>query len=80
MCPMPGDDVTPAVAPGSRPFHHSGPGYVANRKTPGFELDAPLRQAAARWLNLVPAEHRHESRESAKDALETLAGAHAQLP
>ena len=72
MCPMPGDDVTPAVTPGSRPFHHSGPGYVANRKAPDFELDAPLRQAAVRWLNLVPAEHRHESRESAKDALETL--------
>jgi tetratricopeptide (TPR) repeat protein len=72
MCPMPGDDVTPAVTPGSRPFHHSGPGYVANRKAPDFELDAPLRQAAARWLNLVPAEHRHEGRESAKDALETL--------
>src|SRR5215469_13552250 len=72
MCPMPGDDVTPAGTPGSRPFHHSGPGYVANRKAPDFELDAPLRQAAARWLNLVPAEHRHESRESAKDALEAL--------
>jgi tetratricopeptide (TPR) repeat protein len=72
MCPKPGDDVRPAVTPGSRPFHHSGPGYVANRKAPDFELDAPLRQAAARWLNLVPAEHRHESRESAKDALETL--------
>src|ERR1700689_2727354 len=32
-----------------------------------------LRGAAARWLNLVPAERRHEGRESAKDALETLA-------
>src|ERR1700727_1357024 len=72
MCPMPGDDVTPSVPPGSRPFHHSGPGYVANRKAPDYELDAPLRQAAARWLNLVPAEHRHEGRESAEDALETL--------
>src|SRR6516225_1640214 len=72
MCPMPGDDVTPSVIPGPRPSHHSGPGYVANRKAPDFELDAPLRQAAARWLNLVPAEHRHESRESAKDALEAL--------
>ena len=72
MCPMPGDDVTPSVIPGSRPSHHSGPGYVANPKAPDFELDEPLRGAAARWLNLVPAEHRHEGRESAKDALETL--------
>jgi tetratricopeptide (TPR) repeat protein len=45
---------------------------VANRKAPDFELDEPLRGAAARWLNLVPAEHRHEGRESAQDALETL--------
>jgi tetratricopeptide (TPR) repeat protein len=72
MCPMPGDDVTPSVLPGPRPSHHSGPGYVANRKAPDFELDEPLRGAAARWLNLVPAEHRHEGRESATDALETL--------
>jgi tetratricopeptide (TPR) repeat protein len=27
---------------------------------------------AARWLNLVPAEHRHESRESDRNALDTL--------
>ena len=45
---------------------------MANPKAPDFELDEPLRGAAARWLNLVPAEHRHEGRESAKDALETL--------
>jgi tetratricopeptide (TPR) repeat protein len=45
---------------------------VANPKAPDFELDEPLSGAAARWLNLVPAEHRHEGRESAKDALETL--------
>jgi tetratricopeptide (TPR) repeat protein len=45
---------------------------VANAKAPDFELDAPLREAAARWLNLVPAGHRHEGREPAKDALETL--------
>jgi tetratricopeptide (TPR) repeat protein len=45
---------------------------VASGKGPDFELDAPVREAAARWLNLVPAEHRHESREPAKDALETL--------
>ena len=72
MCPVPGDDVTPSVIPGPRPSHHSGPGYVANPKAPDFELDEPLRNAAARWLNLVPAGHRHEGRESAKDALETL--------
>jgi tetratricopeptide (TPR) repeat protein len=64
--------VTLSVVPGPRPSHHSGPGYVANAKAPDFELDEPLRSAAARWLNLVPAEHRHEGRESAKDALETL--------
>jgi tetratricopeptide (TPR) repeat protein len=69
---MPGDDVTPSVIPGSRPSRHSGPGYVANHKAPDFELDEPLRGAAARWLNLVPAEHRHEGRESAEDALQTL--------
>jgi tetratricopeptide (TPR) repeat protein len=72
MCPMPGDDVTPAVTPAPGPSQHSGPGYVANAKAPDFELHEPLRQAAARWLNLVPAEHRHEGREPAKDALETL--------
>jgi tetratricopeptide (TPR) repeat protein len=72
MCPMPEDEVTPFVISGSRPSRHSGPGYVANPKAPDFELDEPLRGAAARWLNLVPAEHRHDGRESAKDALETL--------
>ena len=64
--------MTPSVIPGSRPSHHSGPGYVANPKAPDFELDEPLRGAAARWLNLVPAEHRRDGQESAKDALETL--------
>ena len=72
MCPMPGDDVTSSVIPVARPSHHSGPGYVANPKAPDFELDEPLRGAAARWLNLVPAEHRRDGRESAEDALETL--------
>jgi hypothetical protein len=64
--------VTPSVIAGPPPSHHSGPGYVANPKAPDFELDEPLRNAAARWLNLVPAEHRHDGRESAADALETL--------
>ena len=72
MCPMPGDAVTPSVTPGSRPSRHSGPGYVANRKAPDFEPGEPLKGAAARWLNLVPAEHRHGGRETAADALETL--------
>ena len=72
MCPMPGDDVTSSVIPAPRPSHHSGPGYAANAKAPDFELGKPLRDAAARWLNLVPAEHRHEGRESAQDALQTL--------
>jgi tetratricopeptide (TPR) repeat protein len=70
---MPGDDVTPSAIPEPRPSsHHSGPGYVANPKAPDFELDEPLRNAAARWLNLVPAEHRHDDHERAKNALETL--------
>ena len=72
MRPVPGDDVTPSVVPEPRPAHHSGPGYVANRQAPDFELDEPLRNAAARWLNLVPAEHRRDGRESAADALQTL--------
>jgi tetratricopeptide (TPR) repeat protein len=69
---MPGDDLTPSAAPGARPSHHSGPGYAANPKAPDFELDEPLRGAAARWINLVPAEHRHDGRESEQDALQTL--------
>jgi hypothetical protein len=65
--------VTSSAIPEPRPSsHHSGPGYVASPKAPDFELDEPLRNAAARWLNLVPAEHRHDDRERAKDALETL--------
>jgi tetratricopeptide (TPR) repeat protein len=72
MCPMPVDGVTPAVVPGSRPAHHSGPGYVASPKARDFELDAPLKEAAARWLNLVPAGHRHDAGESAKNVVETL--------
>jgi len=72
MCPMPGDDVTPSLIQAPLPSRHSGPGYVANPKAPDFEPGEPLRGAAARWLNLVPAEHRHDSREAAADALETL--------
>ena len=72
MSSMPGDDETSAVTPGQRPAHHAGPGYVANPKAPDFEPGEQLPGAAARWLNLVPAEHRHDRRESAEDALETL--------
>lgn len=64
--------MTPSVTAEPQPSHHSGPGYAANPKAPDFELDRPLAEAAARWLNLVPAERRHEGRESAGDALETL--------
>ncbi len=72
MCPMPSDGVTPSVVSRRWPSHHSGPGYVANPVAPDFELDEPVKEAAARWLNLVPAGHRRDARESAKDVLETL--------
>ena len=64
--------MTPSVTPAPRPAHHSGPGYVANAKARDFEIHEPLKEAAARWLNLVPAEHRRLGRESVQDALETL--------
>jgi tetratricopeptide (TPR) repeat protein len=64
--------VTPSVTPAPRPARHSGPGYVANATARDFEIHEPLKEAAARWLDLVPAEHRHEGRESVQDALETL--------
>jgi tetratricopeptide (TPR) repeat protein len=67
---MPAADVTPAATPG--PSRHSGPGYVASHRASDFELDAPLKEAAARWLNLVPAGHRHDAREPAQDVLQTL--------
>jgi tetratricopeptide (TPR) repeat protein len=66
---MSSDDVTPSVP---RPSHHSGPGYVANPVARDFETDELGRRIAARWLNLVPAEHRHDAREPEADALETL--------
>jgi Tetratricopeptide repeat len=72
VCPMPDDDVTPSATPAPRPSHHSGPGYVANAQARDFEIHEPLTQAVARWLDLIPAGHRHEGRESAKDALKTL--------
>jgi tetratricopeptide (TPR) repeat protein len=45
---------------------------VANPKARDFELDGPLREAAARWLNLVPAGGRHDAGDSTQDVLETL--------
>jgi tetratricopeptide (TPR) repeat protein len=72
MCPMPADDATRSVTSGSGPAHHSGPGYAANHKARDFELDAPVREAAARWLNLIPAGHRHNARKPAEDVLQTL--------
>ena len=45
---------------------------MANPKAPDFELGAPLREAAARWLNLVPAGHRHDGGDPAADVLQTL--------
>src|SRR6201999_3469065 len=72
MWSMPGDDVTPSVTPASQASRHSGPGYVANATARDFEIHEPLKEAAARWLDFVPAKHRHEGRESAKYALETL--------
>src|ERR1700734_760947 len=61
-----------AVDSTSAPSHHSGPGYVTNRDTSDFELGDQLREAATRWLNLVPAEHRHYSPASAERVLESL--------
>jgi tetratricopeptide (TPR) repeat protein len=65
---MPSDDVLPK----HWPSRHSGPGYVANPVAPDFELEEPLRNAAARWLNLVPAGHRHDAREPEQDVLQML--------
>ena len=45
---------------------------MANHAARDFELDKPLKDAAARWLNLVPAGHRHDAREPAQDVLQTL--------
>jgi tetratricopeptide (TPR) repeat protein len=45
---------------------------VANAKGPDFELGKPLSEAAARWLDLIPAGVRRPGREPAQDALDTL--------
>ncbi len=69
---MPSDDVTSAAIAISPPSHHSGPGYVTHRNTRDLELDDQLREAAARWLNFVPSQHRHDTAGSGKTALEAL--------
>ena len=72
--------MTASATPAPRPSRHSGPGYVSNPKAPDFEPGEHLRNAAARWLNLVPAEHRRDSRELAEDALEALREHTASCP
>ena len=62
----------PPLVQAPSPLTTPAPATSASAKAPDFELDEGLRSVAARWLNLVPAEHRHESRESAQDALDTL--------
>ena len=66
------DHVTSAAGPASAPSHHSGPGYVANRRASDVELDGQLRDAAARWLNFVPPEHRRDTARSEKSAVQAL--------
>jgi tetratricopeptide (TPR) repeat protein len=69
---MTGDGPTSSVIRGSHPAHHSGPGYVEHPIAREFEQSDEVTVAVARWLNYVPAEHRHRSAESDKGALETL--------
>ena len=70
--PMTGDDPTSSVIRGSHPSHHSGPGYVEHPIAREFERNDEVTDAAARWLDYVPSEHRHRAAESDKGALETL--------
>lgn len=70
--PMSSQHEASAVNSASAPSHHSGPGYVTNRDTSDFELSDQLREAATRWLNLVPAEHRHYSPAAAEKVSESL--------
>ena len=69
---MSGDDPTSPVIRGPHPSHHSGPGYVEHPVARKFELTDEVTVAAARWLNYVPAEHRHRDAGSDQGALETL--------
>ena len=45
---------------------------MTNRDTSDFELSDQLREAATRWLNLVPSQHRRDSPASADKAVESL--------
>jgi hypothetical protein len=66
------DHATPAAGSASSPSHHSGPGYATNRNTRDLELSDQLREAATRWFNLVPSEHRHDTSASSEKILESL--------
>ena len=54
------------------PAHHSGPGYAANPEAPDFEPGELTRRIAARWLDLVPSEHRQHRDAANQSALDTL--------
>src|ERR1700733_13647606 len=72
MGPMTGDNTTPSVIRGRHPSHHSGPGYAEHPIAREFEQGDEVNEAAARWLDYVPTEHRHRGTESGKRTLETL--------
>jgi tetratricopeptide (TPR) repeat protein len=69
---MTGDDTTISVIRGSHPSRHSGPGYAEHPIAREFELNDEVTEAAARWLDYVPSEHRHRTAASDKRTLETL--------
>jgi tetratricopeptide (TPR) repeat protein len=71
-CPVTGDDTTSSVGRGPHPSHHSGPGYAEHPIAREFEVNDEVSEAAARWLDYVPSEHRHRGAESAKRTLDTL--------
>jgi tetratricopeptide (TPR) repeat protein len=69
---MTGDDTTTSVIRDPHPSRHSGPGYAEHPIAREFELNDEVTEAAARWLDYVPSEHRHRGAESDKRILETL--------
>jgi tetratricopeptide (TPR) repeat protein len=69
---MSSQQATSGVNSASAPSHHSGPGYVANPRASDVELDGQLRDAAARWLNFVPSEHRRDTAKSQQNAVQAL--------
>ena len=69
---MTGGNTTTSVIRGPHPSHHSGPGYAEHPIAREFELNDEVTEAAARWLDYVPSEHRHRPAESDKRTLETL--------